>query len=175
MWQRCLPELPPWPVAPRPFLEEAMGSWLGRIAARYRMGVGELLEEYGLELNTDEARAGWLALPAVREATLAQLARLARLEVGRLREIQTPRWVPVTRRVQLYCAHCLFVNPVDVSAPRWKRAWLDPKVTTCEIHGTPLVSIASSALRRCRNFDQVLKLVGRLELERSRDLRNGPH
>lgn len=45
----------------------------------------------------------------------------------------------------------------------------------CEVHGTPLVAIPSSALRRCRNFDQILKVVGRLEFERARDHRNDLH
>lgn len=61
-----------------------MGSWLGRVAARYRMGVAELSDEFGLQLNVNAACAGWLALPAVEDKTLAQLARLARLADGRL-------------------------------------------------------------------------------------------
>lgn len=118
-----------------------MGSWLGRVAARYWMSVGDLSEEYGLELNINAPRAGWIALPMVPDATVGRLARLARLDKGRLLQIQTPNCVSATRRVQLYCARCLFVNPVDVAAPRWKRVWLDPDASTCEVHGTPLATI----------------------------------
>jgi len=146
-----------------------MGSWLGRVAARYRMSVAQLCDAHGLELDINTSRAGWLVLPLMPDSIISQLARLARLDEGRLHEIQTPiGWAAVTRRTQTYCAHCLFVNPVDVAAPRWKRVWLDPEVTCCEVHGKPLVSINSSTLRRCKNFDQTLSVVGRLELARSR-------
>lgn len=71
-----------------------MGSWLGRVAAGYRISVQQLCGGYGLELDIDALCAGWLVLPAVPEFTIRQLARLARY---------------------------LFVNPVDVTAQRWKR------------------------------------------------------
>lgn len=170
MWQRRLPELPPWPVSPRPFPEEALGSWLERVAARYRMSVQHLCDEYGLQLDLDISRAGWLVLPVVAVPTVRQLARLARLDEGRLEEIQTPVGEATSWRIQFYCARCLFLNPLDVAATRWKRVWLDPEVTACEVHGTPLVSIASSSPRRCKNFDQILKVIGRIELQRAREL-----
>ncbi|MBT2324321.1 hypothetical protein J7E62_18405 [Variovorax paradoxus] len=147
-----------------------MGSWLGRIAARYRMSVRQLCDEYALELAIDASRAGWLVLPVVPDVVVGRLARLARLDEAKLHEIQTPIGTAANGRTQLYCAHCLFVNPVDVTAPRWKRGWLNPEGACCEVHGTPLASIASSKLRRCRNFDQTLKMVGRLEFERSRGM-----
>ena len=70
MWQRRLPELPPWPVSPRPFPEEALGSWLGRVAARYRMSVQHLCHEHELQLDLETSRAGWLVLPVVADFTL---------------------------------------------------------------------------------------------------------
>jgi hypothetical protein len=103
-----------------------------------------------------------------RHVTLGQLARLARLEERKLREIQTPAAWAAPRRRHAYCARCLFVNPVDVTAPRWKRVWLNLEVTCCDVHGKPLASIESSRLRRCKNFDQTLRVVGRLELEKVR-------
>ncbi|CAN7343533.1 TniQ family protein [Variovorax sp. LjRoot178] len=181
MWQRRLPELPPWPVSPRPFPEEALGSWLGRVAARYRMSVQHLCDEHELRLDFETSRAGWLVLPVVADPTIRQLARLARLEEDRLQEIQTTTSEATNWRIQFYCARCLFLNPVDVAAPRWKRVWLDPEVTVCEVHGTPLVSVASSALHRCKNFDQTLKIIGRIELKRTselpglRDMRHSRH
>jgi hypothetical protein len=104
-------------------------------------------------VDIDASRAGWLALPLVPDSIVGELARLARLDKGRLHEIQTPiEWAAATRRMQVYCARCLFVNPVDVAAPRWRRVWLNPEVTYCEVHGKPLASIESSALRRCKSF-----------------------
>lgn len=144
-----------------------MGSWLGRVAARYQMDVQELCSEYELDLGIDLKVASWLTLPAVSDQTLHELARLARLDEDRLWEIQTPDGAALMGRTQVYCARCLFVNPVDVT-PRWKRLWLSPNSAVCEAHGTTLGSIASRALRDCKNFDQVLKTVGRLEFERAR-------
>ena len=146
-----------------------MGSWLGRVAACYRMSVRQLCDEYGLKMDIDTSRAGWLVLPLVPDSIVGQLARLGRLDEGRLHEIQTPiGWAAGPQRLQLYCARCLFLNPVDVATPRWKRAWLDPEVTSCEVHGAPLSAIESSKLRRCKNFDHTLGAIGRLELEKSR-------
>lgn len=86
----------------------------------------------------------------------------------------TPKLTAVTSNAQdptqLYCARCLFLNPLDVAAPRWKRVWLDPEATACEVHGAPLASIASSSLRRCKNFDQILKVIGRTEFQRGKTL-----
>ena len=145
-----------------------MGSWLGRVAARYRMSVRHLCDEYGLRLDLDTACAGWLVLPPVPDSIVGQLARLGRLDEGRLHEIQTPMgWASGPLRIQPYCARCLFLNPVDVAAPRWKRVWLNPEVTYCEVHGTSLSTIESSKLRRCKNFDHTLGLIGSLELEKS--------
>jgi hypothetical protein len=136
------------------------------------MSVAQLCDEYALSISNGEGHAGWLVQPPIADVTLGQLARLARLEEGKLREIQTPAAWATPRRTHAYCARCVFVNPIDVTAPRWKREWLDPHAAVCEVHGTPLASIASSALRSCRNFDQTLKVVGRLEFDRSRGMRN---
>jgi hypothetical protein len=51
-------------------------------------------------------------------------------------------------------ARCVFVNPVDVTAPRWKRAWIDPAASRCEVHATELTCISAGRLRSCSNFDQ---------------------
>src|SRR6218665_303639 len=40
-----------WPVVPRPFDDEAFGSWFGRIAARYRIRVDELASAAGVSLD----------------------------------------------------------------------------------------------------------------------------
>lgn len=53
----------PWPIAPRPFLEEAFGSWLGRIAARYQTSV-DLIWESGTGVAMPSlTKAGWILFP----------------------------------------------------------------------------------------------------------------
>jgi hypothetical protein len=41
-------------MTPRPLLDEALASWLGMAAARYRIGVDELIAASGLEVNIGE-------------------------------------------------------------------------------------------------------------------------
>jgi hypothetical protein len=119
------PDHRPWPAAPRPFHEEAMGSWLGRVAARYRMGVTQLLKDYDLQVPINASGAGWLLLPALNTEVLQRLARLARMKVDMLQAIQIPvSWSCDCRNV-FYCKACLFVNPEDVFSPMWKRQWFD--------------------------------------------------
>ena len=143
-----------------------MGSWLGRVAAFYMMSVAQLCEDYKLDLVGGVSNSGWLDQAPIADGTLAQLARLARLNEARLRRIQTPDAWMVERRSLAYCAHCLFVNPIDVTAPRWKREWLDPKATQCQVHGSLLAVVAPGRVRHCKNFDHTLKVIGRIEHER---------
>jgi len=32
-----------------------------------------------------------------------------------------------------YCATCVVLNPADVTAPTWKRAWLAPSGARCDV------------------------------------------
>ena len=47
-----------------------MGSWLGRVAARYRMSVAQLVEDYHLQIPLETSRAGWLLLPLLQSGVL---------------------------------------------------------------------------------------------------------
>ena len=92
-----------------------MGSWHGRVAARYRMSVDQLCDDHQLELDSDMSGAGWLVQRPLPAITIGRLAYFARLDEQQLQEIQTPATWVVAKRYESYCAHCLFVNPVDVS------------------------------------------------------------
>lgn len=52
-----------WPVAPRPFYEEAFGNWLGRVAARYKISVGALWEISVSKEMRVLGSAGWRLFP----------------------------------------------------------------------------------------------------------------
>lgn len=141
----------PWPVAPRPFFEEAFGSWLGRVATCYQVSVGMLWEtSTGLDMP-NLGKAGWILFPPVSASPLDQLSKLARVSEGRLASIQTPPEWMADQRYLAYCFRCLVLNDVDVSAPRWKREWLDPKAEYCAAHHSLLVlvfTIAASRIHR---------------------------
>lgn len=140
-----------------------MGSWLGRVAARYRMGVAQLVEDYDLQIPLQASGAGWLLLPPLSTDVLQRLAGLARMKIDLLQEIQTPdSWLCECRSV-LYCRTCLFVNPEDVFSPMWKRQWFDLQYQHCTVHHKPLESLPANKVRQCSNFDYVLKMISRKE------------
>nr|WP_245623898.1 transposase [Paraburkholderia nodosa] len=53
------------------------------------------------------------------------------------------------------------LNDADVSAPRWKREWLDPTADYCQAHHTLLETIPASALRNAANFTTALRAINR--------------
>lgn len=57
----------------------------------------------------------------------------------------------------------MFVNPLDASAPLWKREWLDLEALDCSEHGCPLKAIAAGKIRRCDNFSEVLEVISENE------------
>ena len=81
---------------------------------------------------------------------------LARISPDVIEAIQTPvEWI--TYRTSLpFCGNCLFLNRVDVTAPRWIRAWLAPQSEHCTQHDGPTY-VAAYQLERCKNFAVVLK------------------
>ncbi|WP_337588046.1 TniQ family protein [Paraburkholderia mimosarum] len=151
----------PWPVAPRPFFEEAFGSWLGRVAARYQISVRMLWESSIPNALPTLGTAGWILFPTLAEPTLERLSTLARLKDGCLKSIQTPVGWMTNRQRLPYCFRCLVLNDADVSAPRWKREWLEPTADYCQAHHTLLETIPASALRNAANFATALRAINR--------------
>ena len=60
----------PWPAAPKPMPGEVFGSWLGRVAARYRIGVDELNSASQIEVEIGQGAEAWLAARPVGAATI---------------------------------------------------------------------------------------------------------
>ncbi len=150
-------ELAPWPVAPRPFFDEAMGSWLGRVAGRYRMSVSQLDADYQLQLPLDATRAGWLVMPPLAPVLLQRLAGFARIPVRQLEAIQMPvEWLRQERSYR-YCKHCLGMNLQDLTAPYWKRRWFKPGFERCVEHEGPLASLGVCQMGKCGNMRDIVK------------------
>jgi hypothetical protein len=151
----------PWPVAPRPFYEEAFGGWLGRVAARYQVRVAMLWEMSASEPLPALGTAGWILFPPISKIALQQFAALARLDDDKLSHIQTPSgWVTDIRYLS-YCFRCLVLNDADVSAPRRKREWLEPAVEFCRVHRTLLETVPASVFRRSGHFETALRAISR--------------
>jgi hypothetical protein len=166
MWDKWPCEPPAWPVAPRPFTVEPIGGWLGRVAARYRMGVDELAQLYGLDLAFDRPGNAWLLVGRMGGATIERLARLARVDPAILNAMQGLPPAPVQSPQLVYCPPCLFLNPLDVTSPCWKQEWLAPSASGCAIHAQPLTRLSVNSLRPCDNFDQLLHVISRRERQR---------
>jgi hypothetical protein len=156
----------PWPVAPRPFFEEAFGSRLGRVATRYQISVGMLWEtSTRLELP-NLGKAGWILFPPVAASPLDRLSKLARVSDRRLSAIQTPPEWMVDQRYLVYCFRSLVLNEVDVSAPRWKMEWLDPAAEYCRTHHSLLETVPASVFRKAANFGTALRAISRYRTPR---------
>lgn len=138
-------------------MDEALGSWLGRVAARYRVGVVKLIKEQELLLGATVAQAGWIALPRQEQDAIEQVAWLARVDAGDLLRIQTPDEWSASRTHFNDCSECLFLNRFDVTAPRWMLDGLNPEAKTCPVHGEPYWKVPASALRQCTNMDGVIR------------------
>lgn len=154
----------PLPWAPRPFADEAFGSWIGRLAGRYRMSVVLLNANLELGLQFD-GPLRWLLPSTAGVESIARLSRLARLD-----EAHIPRPAPYdpdnSSQCALYCRRCVFLNPAEVESPYWHHVWLTPGATVCEIHGLPLATLKGALVRRSQNLPHLIKGVGRQELER---------
>jgi hypothetical protein len=146
----------PWLV------DEALGGWLGRVAAVYRMSVSDLALSCGMSSCPDSCRS-WLLTAGVSEASMTRLADLARVEARSIRSIEPPPGWCCRRSHVPYCPACLFLNPLDVSSPRWVLRWLQPGVQACDAHGSRLHWISRGQLDHCRNFSSLLSLISRLE------------
>ena len=140
-----------------------MGGWLGRLAARYRMRVDEFARSVALDCNLAVTNIGWLLGPPLSAKAIERLARQTRCDADRIRALQTPHEWLSDRSHLPYCAKCLFLNRLDVCAPRWKREWLDLDAENCSEHGWPLEWIPAGKVRRCDHFDVLLKAISTRE------------
>lgn len=63
-----------------------MGSWIGRVAARYRVTVEQLCGDGGIALDAS-GDLGWLMHAPLLAEQLRRLARLGRLDPNRISAI----------------------------------------------------------------------------------------
>lgn len=92
---------------------------------------------------------------------LGTLADLARLDVARLKHIQTRTDWMIPRTHLPYCFRCLVLTPADVTAPlAGSGHGLIPQRATAT-NREPLETIRASTMRRATNMEHLLKLVSR--------------
>lgn len=142
-----------FPWAPRPFDDEALGGWIGRLAGAYRMTVDELADYAGL--SVDMSIPNWLAIALQGEdrRRLAALCRLSDEELPRGHDREKPAHLE-------YCYRCLILNPVDVTAPYWRASWLEGFEREWCQSRCPLIQRTSLAvLRGNRNMAALVQLI----------------
>ena len=161
MWRKSSTERPPWPVAPRPFADEPLGGWLGRVASAYRVTVAQLWSDAGLTGMLPQCCAGWLLIAGLRAEDRRRLAALARLDASVLEAIEpAAAWADNRTRLS-YCFACLVLNPLDVMTPCWKREWLAPQAARCTVHDRALASVTAASLYHPQHFAQLYRSIMR--------------
>ncbi len=107
----------PLPLVKRPFPEEPLGGWLGRVAGFYKMDIDELAANFGLDLGFDDECRDWLILPPQPSENLVRIGYLTRIEPNALRALEVdPSW-RAPRHVYRFCRKCLFVNQGPAAIP----------------------------------------------------------
>ena len=97
------------------------------------------------------------------------------MAAGETTACSTPiEWI--THRWKLSsCPICLFLNREDIAAPRWHRDWLAPDYIPCQLHQAPTITVGAVYIQQCRNFTDVLNLVGAQEAWQAWLDRDCPH
>jgi len=105
----------------------------------------------------------------LKPQVVGRLAALTRISAERILDIPVaPHWEG-PRSHYCYCARCVFLNPLDVAAPIWRREWLDQNMSACPTHGDEFQTLRASRVLACKNLDMLLVLASRHE----HDLRYG--
>ncbi len=153
-----------WPMTPRPLPDEAFGSWLGRAAARYRIGVDELIDACAIEVEIGEQASRWLAAVPKGDGAIKRLCDLSRLTQDSLVQMLPRRRL----NADLFpcCYRCLVLNPWEVESPYWLLSWLTGEAVGCGHPESEVESVTLGMLRKARNMTRLVK-----ELERKRRTR----
>lgn len=155
-----------WPAVPKPMPQEVFGSWLGRVAARFRIGVNDLLAAGELDIDVGQGAQRWLGAMPRHAQALARLGHLARLQVG---ELETMLAFNEARPGNYRCCfRCLVLNPAEVESPYWQLAWMEHKFT-CEHGSSETESASPSMLVQARNMRKLVDALGRRRRGRARE------
>lgn len=152
----------PW--APRPLDGEALGSWLGRLAAAYGMHVDDFAAYAGLSIDFGHI-VNWLALPPLSPSDGERLRTLCRLPAG---DLPAPYDEEAPAKLT-YCYRCLYFNHVDITAPYWQARWLTGTDNPwCNTHGQRHERTTRAAVRDYRNMRRLSKVISQRRSARAR-------
>ena len=148
-------------MTPKPLPDEALGSWLGRAAARYRIGVDELIAASGLEVDIGEQACTWLAAVPKGEGAIRRLCHISRLAQVDVLRMLTPKRLYAD--VFPCCYRCLVLNPWEIESPYWPLRWMTGESSLCDHAEIEVENATLGMLSRARNMRRLVK-----ELEHKR-------
>lgn len=149
-----------WPVAPRPFEDEAFGSWFGRLAAKYGINVLELAQCAGVGIDVGEDASTWLGAAVPGAIAVRRLAHLCRMPAAQLSQLRPKPAEGLAKRFY-YCYRCLYLNPADVTAPYWKAQWLGESERPCLLHPASTSWVTPGHLKSHPNMRRLLRFISR--------------
>jgi hypothetical protein len=148
----------PLPVVPPPQLGEALASWLGRVAAEYRVSVATLLAHVKLPIRPNR----WLSLPALPDSALEILSQRLRTPLALLCAMNATAFSLGAQAQLGFCPHCL-KKDVALSRPlHWRRDWLDAFSVCCRVHHVALTPVGAATFGRCGNWQHAVMHPGDL-------------
>ncbi|MGO9768435.1 MAG: TniQ family protein [Roseiarcus sp.] len=137
------------PVAPRPYRDELLSSWLGRVACRYGLDAASLLgalaadgEGAALSIPIDDAAplrediVSWAQACGVDPARLSRLT-LARRRPGRPKAwflSQGPPWAPTASRSPPACCACFESDHAAGRDEHLRADWMLAERCVCPAH-----------------------------------------
>ena len=151
------------PVVAQPFPDEAFGSWFGRLAKRYRLGVDELAGQLDVQIDFGARCSRWLATKPPIGASLARLSSACRLSCNELQSLDPGASV---RADFGFCESCFFLNPFDVTELYWKRDWLSQDAALCDTHARGFDHLSPSTISTRLNMREIERFVSRRRRQR---------
>ncbi|MGB7180389.1 MAG: TniQ family protein [Burkholderiaceae bacterium] len=138
------------PLVPPAQPNEALGSWLFRVASKYDLNPERLLQRLNARLSPYPKFLSWseldrknIDLNALSTSLQCSSADLHAMTVGQYKR---------KRSMQAgVCSECLRQSISTFDWPVWSRHWFNPLVVACEQHGQWLTPIDISLVRQLRS------------------------
>jgi len=133
------------PVAPRPYRDELLSSWLGRVACRYGLDAADLVGAFAgdaLGIPVDDAAAPREYIAVWARACGVDPERLSRLTLARRRperprfwfSSQGPPWAPTAMRSPPVCCACLEADCAAGRDEHLRADWMLAERCLCPTH-----------------------------------------
>lgn len=146
------------PFVPQPAPDELLGSWLLRVAQFYGLGLTTLLSRLGARPAGDAHFPHWFSIDisTVNLDALAAAARMSRADLQAMAPLGCrPRWPEELGA----CRRCLADATDAGQALTWRRNWMSPFATVCNIHGTWLTPVATRRLAGVRHAGSLVDVL----------------